>query len=201
MVCAPAGSLTLLDVPGDPDHIPRLAETARSLDGLVTPHQRIAKARALLPASSFKGAVRAHLERILRTDWASLEVSPWERVDDVTGTTPKFIQALLGSTERQSLLIASDFKSINEDSLRVRELVSIDRWAGSVAGSAKFNLLAFEQPSLVGSLVLMLPGKSFSQGERLAAIGLLALLVRDLIDGQCNLVTATPKVLAMEPVS
>lgn len=153
---------------------------------------------ALLPGSSLDGALRAQAKRIFRT--MSGDATPWtnEKVP------PKAFEDLFGSSKQTSLLEVDSFETEESHSIVRQDFVAIDRFSGGQTDGKKFALEAFEQPALKGQLRLYLSrkvnpeltGKSGVKTERtltLEAIGLLALVLKDLATGDIPLGHATRK--------
>jgi CRISPR/Cas system CSM-associated protein Csm3 (group 7 of RAMP superfamily) len=164
----------------------------------------------LLPKSSVKGAVRSQAEKILRTIAASRQfelpdsdiISRIACYPDDTQSACKPIKTadevkrlclacqLFGASGWKSPLSFSDFvgrKTIFESGddgsvPRRREFVAIDRFTGGAAPGAKFNAEVAHTPVLDGKI-------GFNQ-SRLGghwAVGLLALIFRDLIEGDIRI--------------
>lgn len=153
---------------------------------------------ARLPGSSLDGALRAQARRIYRT--ISGDALPWDRDD--THLPPSFA-SLFGSSEQTSLLEVETFTAEGLKPDR-QEFVAIDRFSGGVSGDKKFAVEAFERPKLTGRLRLRLlrrvnPALTGKQGvsSDLAilpgAVGLLALVLKDLACGDIPLGHATRK--------
>jgi CRISPR/Cas system CSM-associated protein Csm3 (group 7 of RAMP superfamily) len=139
--------------------------------------------KALLPASSFRGAFRSQAERIARTVGKDAC-----RVDD----TASRCKPIFSAREKQKLCIAcrtfgaagwktplfiSDFIQINDTQTLDQEFVAIDRFTGGGRDGAKFNARGFVDPVLKGSISI--DTSRIGQAEA----GLLALVLRDLIEG------------------
>ncbi len=153
---------------------------------------------ARLPGSSLDGALRAQAKRIYRT--LSQDFAAWAE-DDVN--LPKSFAALFGSARAGSLLECEEF-SCNACKLVEQEFVAIDRLSGGGADEKKFSMRAFESPRLQGSLHLVVQRRTETAltGKRSmtreisvtpAAIGLLALTLKDLGCGDIPLGAATRK--------
>jgi hypothetical protein len=156
------------------DHVARLTLTAEGL-------------KVLLPASSLRGALRSQAERILRTLRPEATGDPWGSVD-----REGLIERLFGHAGQRARLECADFLSTKPvgppDSdpekfvpRHPQEFVAIDRFTGGVAGAKKFDAEAVYRPSLVGTLSLPLDAVAP------AALGLLALVLRDLSEGDITL--------------
>jgi CRISPR/Cas system CSM-associated protein Csm3 (group 7 of RAMP superfamily) len=153
---------------------------------------------ARLPGASLDGALRAQARRIFRT--MAGDGLPWE-ANDVQ--LPDAFESLFGSAKQASFLEVETFVAENKRVVR-QEFVAIDRFSGGVAGDKKFAVEAFEQPKLTGRLRLRLSrrvnaaltGKQGLTESRVldpAAVGLLALLLKDLATGDIPLGHATRK--------
>lgn len=156
--------------------------------------------KVVLPSSSWRGAMRAHCERILRTLGAEVAhghdaplYRKGEPFADLAG-------ALFGVPGWKGVLSATDFKVGAATASRRQEMVAIDRLTGGGKDSAKFNVDYVECPTLTGTLTLDLgrlqqatlrtapPGAGGSMGsatvcQAQAALGLLLLAMRDLEEG------------------
>ena len=153
---------------------------------------------AFLPGSSLDGALRAQARRIFRT--MSGDFVAWDENDRAL---PACFETLFGSSAHASLLEVGWLEAPNM-SPSTQEFVALDRLAGGAADEKKFNLTAFEAPRLTGRLRLILrrrvtpelTGKSGMTPETAisaAAIGLLALVLKDLACGDIALGHATRK--------
>ncbi|NTT85946.1 RAMP superfamily CRISPR-associated protein [Tabrizicola fusiformis] len=153
---------------------------------------------ARLPGSGLDGALRAQAKRIYRT--ISQDFSRWG--DDDT-ELPDSFASLFGSARAGSLLECEEFKC-SPCTLVEQEFVAIDRLSGGGADERKFSMRAFESPRLEGRIHLVLgrrtetalTGKRSMNAEcsvTPAAIGLLALTLKDLGCGDIPLGAATRK--------
>lgn len=154
---------------------------------------------AWLPGSSLDGALSAQAERIWRT--LAYDLRDWGK-----NGAPTCHRELFGSTERASLLDVSTFSSDPAETREVQvEFVAIDRFTGGSLDKAKFSVRAFEAPVFRGEIGLTLrrsinhslSGKPKSGHEEISisasAIGLLALTIRDLAEGDIPLGYGTRK--------
>jgi len=137
----------------------------------------------LLPATGFRGAFRSQLELILRTVHPGIGVSPHGQLEEVTKSSPEFVKQLLGMETQKSGLWCSDFVGTQCLPLHLREMVAIDRFTSSVAGSAKYNAMVFESPTLTGELAVDLPAADTSARQ---ILGAMILGMRDLIEGDIS---------------
>lgn len=157
------------DESGTPDHLPRL-----DADGF-----------AYLPSSSMRGSVRSQAERIIRTlkpEGACLSTSASRSCPAVydMGEVEKLCLAcrVFGAAGWRSPVEFSDFRETEKPQKKLRqEMVAIDRFTGGAARTAKFNIEAVQRPVLTGTMTIDL--------ERMPAwgLGLMALVVRDLVEG------------------
>lgn len=162
-----------------PDSSPRirsLITTTNAPAGSTWPRQ----ATPVLPAASFKGAFRSHMETILRTIHPGIGVSPFGQLQPVTTESPEFVWRLLGSESHQSSLWCSDFVGEKCQDLFLREMVAIDRFTGGAAESMKYSALVFQAPSMKGWLAVDLPDDNKTAR---AMLGALTLTLRDLLQG------------------
>lgn len=144
----------------------------------------------LLPASSLRGALRHRAEKILRT--LGIEVC---RPESPEGACPAVTQEeavpglcaacrLFGAPGWGTLLAVPDFhqaEGVAPERLEI-DHVAIDRFTGGVSGSLKFSTEAFGGVVLEGTLRLDLARKIEPWME-----GLLALVLRDLLEGDLSL--------------
>ncbi len=154
-----------------PNHAPRL-----TADG-----------RVLLPSSGMRGALRAQGERIIRTlkADAACRVSdesdackPVHSVEDLGREKPPCLACLLfGASGWKSPIEISDFESDTAHASENQEFVAIDRFTGGNLPGAKFNAKYVHAPTLTGTIRI-----ERSRTEDWGW-GLLALLARDLVEG------------------
>jgi CRISPR/Cas system CSM-associated protein Csm3 (group 7 of RAMP superfamily) len=145
--------------------------------------QTVFHATPLLPATGFRGAFRSQLEKILRTIHPGIGVSPHGQLEEVSKSSEEFVKRLFGMESKKSGLWCCDFVGTQELPLHLRERVAIDRFASSVAGSAKYNIMVFESPTLKGELAVDLPADD-QQAQKL--LGAFVLGMRDLIEGDIS---------------
>lgn len=145
----------------------------------------------ILPASSMHGALRAQAERILRT--VGMAITPGHAVPvHAAGACFKDLATVLfGASGWASIVAVSDFVVANLAVPTTQEFVAIDRFTGGSKHGAKFKARHAECPHLRGTLTVDLPrlrqvtidaAGTMSHGLE-AALGLLALLLRDLDEG------------------
>lgn len=150
-----------------PDHMPRI-----TTDG-----------KALLPASSFRGAFRSQAERIARTVGKEACLVNDKTLCYKPIFSAKEIQKLciacrtFGATGWKTPIDISDFVQTNQINVIDQEFVAIDRFTGGSREGAKFNARGFVDPVLRGSITI--DTSRISPEEA----GLLALALRDLIEG------------------
>ena len=163
-----------------------------------------AMGRVILPVKSLRGVLRSHGERILRT-LLDLDQDAW-RDTDLTGKIEKHIACrpeiperackplrdgekpedelclacqLFGAPGWRSPVVIDDFTLAEGDyEIQIQEMLAVDRFTGGGKDSAKYNARAIISPVFEGNLKL---GKN-----RVPAwgLGLLALVLRDLMDGE-----------------
>jgi CRISPR/Cas system CSM-associated protein Csm3 (group 7 of RAMP superfamily) len=154
--------------------------------------------KAFLPGSSLRGAMRSQAERIWRT--LACDVTS---IADAAPPAP--IEALFGSTGRAGALRFDDFHGVGEAILAKHDMVAIDRFTGGAAEALKFAIDVFVSPRLQGEIQIVLdqnidhslsgkdiPANSITAVDD-AAFGLLALLIRDLAEGDVPLGFGTRK--------
>jgi CRISPR/Cas system CSM-associated protein Csm3 (group 7 of RAMP superfamily) len=148
-----------------------------------------ADGKVILPARSFKGVLRSQVERIIRT---LTPVEKWKelacRVDDPKQTCKPYDQnkkddgglcivcQVFGGTGYASRIMVSDFTLVSGKEMEnSQEFVAIDRFTGGGAEGAKFNAKPWVSPLMKGTVAL--------RNDKPWALGLLALALRDLIEG------------------
>lgn len=158
-------------------------------------HHALLDARGLpyLPASSFRGALRAQAERILRTvvgDHAACGAGtdrppcpPPATVEEVAALCRAC--RLFGAAGWRSPLAVTDFTAAGEREAGERlhqHFVAIDRFTGGAATRFKFDAVAYHRCVLRGEISLN-PAALNRAGCGLWALGLIALTLRDLLEG------------------
>lgn len=133
------------------------------------------------PAKSFRGALRAQAERIIRTLGG-------ECCDTETPCKPVHKKAdieklclacqIFGATGWKSLLHIRDFRITNNPIDTTQEMVAIDRFHGGGKETAKFNCRYTERPSFTSAITFDPHINDYAWGK-----GLLALALRDLKEG------------------
>ena len=162
----------------EPDHMPR-----RTQDGKIE-----------LPGSSLHGALRAQAERICRT--LGLEVLEGHEAPAYKSekTNLDIVSWLFGAPGWRSVLRVESFTAPDPTTtdpaptttLLVQDFVALDRFHGGVSGSAKFNAQYVLNPTLSGAIGVDLRRLGISKNQK-AALGLLALTLRDLDEGDIPL--------------
>jgi CRISPR/Cas system CSM-associated protein Csm3 (group 7 of RAMP superfamily) len=136
---------------------------------------RTVDGHVLLPARSVRGVLRSQAERILRTLYPK------------DSSRRKLIEQIFGKTRHRTALEFTEFRSIEAHNPgRPREFVAIDRFTGGVAGRKKFNAEVPERPTVIGAITLNLDRLQGAGGDTMAALALLTLVVRDLIEGDLS---------------
>lgn len=139
--------------------------------------------RPVLPGESVRGALRSQAERILRT------------IGRDDGDMPE-IDALFGTTGRRGALEVNDFR-VEHCNVVPQHFVAIDRFTGGAAPTKLYMAEPATAPVFTGALTLRLSPRSRKpSGEHSeqpedtpappmapAAIGLMALVLRDVIEG------------------
>lgn len=159
--------------------------------------------KPLLPASSMRGAFRAQAEKIVRTigneKCACYLNNNGEReacrVDEMNEKLTEKLKPLcptcllFGSTSWKAVIDFSDFvatDSIREEKLFQQEFVAIDRFTGGGAEQKKFNARSVDRPTLRGTISVDLSRLNhFAKNGW--PLGLLALVLRDFIEGDVRL--------------
>ncbi|MDA1049187.1 MAG: RAMP superfamily CRISPR-associated protein [Planctomycetota bacterium] len=163
---------------------PFLTNDARSTDDDVDHRPSLTSdGRLLLAARGFRGAFRSHAERIVRTLNGQAAGDPFAKPPGSAAATPSkatpnLIDELFGNTDHRAVLEVSDFVADAPlTATEVQEFVAIDRFTGGAADAKKFNAHFVYRPTLKGRLSILL------EDLRPWSLGLLALTVRDLIEG------------------
>ncbi|HHJ20681.1 MAG TPA: TIGR03986 family CRISPR-associated RAMP protein [Gammaproteobacteria bacterium] len=133
----------------------------------------------ILPARSFRGAIRAQAERIIRTMGGACcdTQSPCQNSGQLCIACQMF-----GTTGWKTTLSISDFTYDGEyRPAKTQQFVAIDRFHGGGKDGALFSIKYFERPVLKGGISLKL--RNQNADELSWRKGLLALLFRDLQEG------------------
>ena len=102
--------------------------------------------------------------------------------DVVTEAAGNAIERLFGKTGQRGALTVGDFTLATDwdpSIIKTQELVAIDRFTGGASGGAKFTIAAANRPIMRGTISLDLDKNKVDA----AALGMLALLWRDLVEG------------------
>jgi CRISPR/Cas system CSM-associated protein Csm3 (group 7 of RAMP superfamily) len=136
----------------------------------------------ILPASSFRGTLRSHAERILRTVGLSCPAHPEGETDQ-----PSLAAHLFGHSGAMAALRFADLVPTSSATNK-QEHVAIDRFTGGAAEGAKFTDEVVGATTLNGTLLL-----DTARLKHPAALGLLAHLLRDLAEGEIPLGSGSAK--------
>lgn len=182
---------SLTKKPGEENELPNHAERV-GVDGKV-----------VLPVSSFRGAIRSRAEKIVRTlgRRACAATDPenaCKAIDSAENAKSLCITCqLFGAPGWATPIDYEGFRLTNNPDPYKQELVAIDRFAGGVSGTAKFNVKAVWRPEFASAMTVNLSrwtlGKVDDKAReaaghaRDAALGLLMLTLRDLADGDMTL--------------
>ena len=148
----------------------------------------------LLPRRSVKGAVRGQAEKILRTmggDRAACHADDPKRSCRPVAQLQQAKNLCLacqvfGASGWKSPFNCTPFIAPEETKTKRQEFVAIDRFTGGAAHRKKFDAVAFYQPELEGEFGLDLAALE-RVGRCKAALGLLALTLRDLLEGDIRI--------------
>lgn len=154
--------------------------------------RRDSAGRPYLPAASFRGSFRSQAEKILRTlggDRAACHdglsnsckaVGNGEEVKELCPTCKVF-----GATGWRAPFQVSDFTACADVTEATQDFLAIDRFTGGGANKLKFDALGAVRPVLIGTLSLDLKALERA-GAGPWALGLLALTLRDLVEGDIS---------------
>jgi hypothetical protein len=152
--------------------------------------RRTPDGRLLLPAESFRGVFAHQAARIAQT-----RRKDGNRQTVKRGTAKKLpsgvsaLTRLFGAAGWSSTIEVRDFVEITRDNgpcqsnSRTQQFVAIDRFTGGGAEDRKFDAEGGWQPWLKGSLTVNLDRLENEMGRPEPALGLLALTLRDLAEG------------------
>ncbi|MEK6320454.1 MAG: RAMP superfamily CRISPR-associated protein [Acidobacteriota bacterium] len=152
--------------------------------------------KVYLPASSIRGALRSQAEKILRTlggDGAACYLDgrglrkpcdPVDKVEELGELCPAC--QVFGAPGWRSPVEFSDFVPAQLLVLLPQEFVAVDRFTGGGAKGLKFNATAAYHPTLTGYVSLDLTALQRAVTGAWA-LGLLALTLRDLLEGDVRL--------------
>jgi len=177
----------------DPSRTFKTAEAKKSAEeagSRIPDHAPLTKSdgEIVLPASSLRGALRAQAERIFRTLGGRVDEirkAPENR-DEVRNLPP--IAKLFGCTGWRAPLEVSDFEPVSGGLGEpfTQQFVAIDRFTGGGADEKKFDAQSSYRPTLSGELRLDLQRLLWAEAGPWT-IALLALTIRDLIEGDVGL--------------
>lgn len=146
------------------DHMPRLNH----------------EGKVVLPAESFRGALRSQAERIIRTVGGqacgpSGPCKAISRIEELLNLCPAC--QVFGGTGWKSSISFHDFVMCDDKEPIIQEFVAIDRFTGGGAEHLKFNAEAVPDPELEGKVSIDM--------DRInpCGLGILILAFRDLIEG------------------
>ncbi len=149
--------------------------------------------KAYLPAASFRGALRSQAERILRTVAGPEAACPTpaggrcvaRRAPNgkIEGLCPACI--LFGASGWRSPLQVTPFRQRARASEAVQDFLAIDSFTGGAARHLKFDAQGAQAPVLEGRVALDLR-RVAAAGGGAWTLGLVALLVRDLVEGELS---------------
>lgn len=160
--------------------------------------------RPFVPAKSFRGALRSRAEMILRTVGLEFANHPGEieplstkrrQTEDVLKAIADqdLASMLFGLSGWRAPLEVSRLVAGGECGKHEQEFVAIDRFTGGAAAGAKFNAeLAGGMTTLSGELAIDLERLKKVDSE-CASIGLLALVLRDLEEGDITIGSGAAK--------
>jgi len=179
------------------------SRTKKTVDDDLPNHAplRTVNGRAVLPASSLRGAIRSQAERILRTI-GGVKAACYPDGDGPRPACASVYHSselsvlcpacqIFGAPGWRAPLELTDFTSTagiegSEGVETKQEFVAIDRFTGGGSKGAKFNAVSVYKPVLQGSLTLDLAALART-GAGKWAIGLLILTLRDLAEGDVRL--------------
>ncbi len=159
------------------------------------------RGRVILPAKSFRGALRSQAEKIIRTlGGRACNPGGKNSTSDEGGGRTCFVQEkndfeqlclacrMFGAPGWKTPVTVSDFTLIPGDyEFTLQEFVAIDRFTGGGKDSAKFNACAIYKPRFQGCLEVDLKRLRGISGGRdkdsFWELGLLGLVLRDLREG------------------
>ena len=179
----------------DPPSPPEAEKKKKDLESEIADHRplRDEQGQAVLPASSVRGALRSQAERIIRTlggkachpgtPGACRSTVPRRDYKDLCPACRAF-----GAPGWRSPVRISNFRLVESRGETTQELLAIDRFTGGGKHGAKFNVQAVYQPVFKGEVEIELGRLAQVEandppGEGNWVLGLLALLLRDLKEG------------------
>lgn len=145
-----------------------------------------------LPAASFRGALRAQAERIIRTLGGKCcdtqnpcpqhPYAPLKTVDELDEKLCLACQ-IFGATGWKSVIDIGDFVCSNFDQQKKQDFVAIDRFHGGGKDGAKFDATHIERPVFQGSISFSPRLEKLEKNSLAWGKGLLKLVLRDLREG------------------
>ena len=182
-----------LELRFDGPFLVRDTDPERAGEGLEKPDavaRRDADGKAVLPASSFRGALRSRAEKILRTlggDGAACGVdaprepcAAVESEDEVKKLCPACL--VFGAAGWKAPVGLTDFKATDDAASHRQHFVAVDRFTGGAADKRKFDIEGALDPGLSGDLELELAALDRA-GAGPWALALLVLTLRDVVEG------------------
>jgi CRISPR/Cas system CSM-associated protein Csm3 (group 7 of RAMP superfamily) len=150
--------------------------------------RRTTDGKLMLPAESFRGVLAHQAARIARTCGKSGERQEVRLKAD--GSFPGDIDCvtrLFGGPGWKSVLSFDDFRQVgDEPNSKTQEFVAVDRFtAAGGMDNRKFNAEGGWQPQLKGAVTID-SERLEKFGDPTASLGLLALVLRDLADGDLS---------------
>jgi hypothetical protein len=150
--------------------------------------RRLEDGRLLLPAESFRGVLAHQAARIARTRGKNGERQEVAR--DASGQLPArdALTRLFGSAGWGSTIEVADFVEVSQPQRRfpddpyIQEFLAVDRFTGGGSEQRKFDAKGGWEPVLAGALTVNLE-RLGAMGKLEPALGLLALTLRDLVEG------------------
>jgi CRISPR/Cas system CSM-associated protein Csm3 (group 7 of RAMP superfamily) len=154
--------------------------------------RRTADGKLLLPAESFRGVLAHQAARIARTKGKAGKRKSVKR-DSGGALTPNLdsVTRLFGAAGWASVIQIRDFVEISREGKpfplpsQTHEFLAVDRFTGGGADERKFDAEGGWQPWLAGRITVDLHRLS-KTGKPEPALGLLALTLRDLAEGDLS---------------
>jgi len=148
--------------------------------------RRTLDGKLLLPAESFRGVLAHQAARIARTKGKPDARKGLARVNGALPAGVDALRRLFGVTGWASVIGLTDFteRSTKQNSV-VQQFLAVDRFTGGGAEERKFNAEGGWQPRLDGVLSVDME-RLIKLGNPKAAMGLLALTLRDLAEGDLS---------------
>lgn len=166
------------NIEGAPDLIPR----ARPRKDARNPKEAEA-GEPELPATSVRGVLRARAERIYNTlAGGPGKAFPARKAAPKTGELTA-AEALFGTVGHKGALAVSAPRLLDQPTLVEQEFVAIDRFTGGAAPAKKFKVQNAQGAEYDGALRIDLRLLEKRKHLMAAAVGLLGLTARDMIEG------------------